>query len=427
MNKIKDIGLTICGIFLYYFKYRKTCYKSQAWRDRYQFQKLRKLLLVCEKDIPYYRDLFNRIGFDVRRDFKTLEDIKKIPITTKETVRTRRQEFINPKNKHPLELCTSGSSGEPMSVYVSSRHWIVEQAVIWRHWAWAGYKFRDKMAIVRSYAPTDGILTRKDRVRNFKYYSPFHLSDKQIGIYLEDMIAEGVKFIRGYPSSVLALAQYVRKTKCAIPKLKGILTASEILSDYDRATIEAAFRCKISNHYGLAECIVMMGDCECHDGLHNYDEYGYLELLDTDTPHVKRVVGTNLNNYAMPLLRYDTNDLAEVDGHGCECGKTSIVVTNIIGRSNSVMKLKGCIIPLTNFFTVMEHYHQYIGSWQIIQKTEKRVILVVDRYLPEKVQEKIRREFFFRLPEDTDFGISTNGDFMKVAEGKKVPFISLVK
>lgn len=428
MNRIKDMWLTFCGICLFFLRYKRSCYRRPKQRDRYQYRKLKKLLLVCERDVPYYKNLFGRIGFNVRRDFKALEDMKKIPITTKEIVRNNRNAFLNRKYVgKAIEFCTSGSSGEPLSVFVSSRHWIVEQAVIWRHWFWGGYRFRDKIAIVRSYAPENGKLTKKDRIRNFKYYSPFHLSDEHIGFYLNDMIAEKVRFIRGYPSSVLALAKYVLKTGCRIPELKGILTASEILPDQDRRIIEQAFKCKVSNHYGLAECIVMMGDCACHNGLHNYDEYGYLELLDTEEENLKKIVGTNLHNRAMPLLRYDTNDLAEYDGHACGCGKTSVVVNNVVGRSNSVLRLKDRSIPLTNFFTVMEHYHEDIGSWQIVQETQDRVKLIVDRTLTEQKTQAIRNEFLRRLPEGVSFIISSEETFVRIAEGKKVPFISLEK
>ena len=70
--------------------------------------------------------------------------------------------------------------------------------------------------------------------------------------------------------------------------VKQVLVASEVLTENDRILIEEVLNCKISNHYGLAEQIVMFGDCEKHTHLHNYFESGYLELLDTDIPNVKK-------------------------------------------------------------------------------------------------------------------------------------------
>jgi phenylacetate-coenzyme A ligase PaaK-like adenylate-forming protein len=93
-----------------------------------------------------------------------------------------------------------------------------------------------------------------------------HLNNENINSYLKHMIESRIKILRGYPSSILFLAQYVIRTKCEIPELKMILTASEVLTDEHRFTIEKAFKVKVFNHYGLAEQIVMMGDCEKHEG-----------------------------------------------------------------------------------------------------------------------------------------------------------------
>lgn len=426
MKMIEDLYLTFRGILLFLTSLKKAPYQSIQITQERQYSKLRKLLLICENDIPYYQKLFREIDFQTMRDFKSLDDLKKIPITTKDVVRNHYEEFINPHyERKAMVFKTSGSTGEPMQVLVSKNQWIIEQGVVWRHWFWGGYKFRDKMAIVRSYSPKNGKLIKMDYIRNFRYYSPFHLSDECIKLYLEDMITQRIKVLRGYPSSVRALADYILKTECPIPKLKFILTASEVLTADDRNVIEKAFNCKVSNHYGLAEGIVMMGDCEYHNGMHNYDEYGYLELLDTDKTNIKQIIGTNLNNYAMPLLRYQTNDLAEYDNHKCGCGKNSIVINNIIGRSNSVIKLADRLIPLTNFYTVLEDYPS-LKSWQIVQVDIEHLELRVSGKKEGQEDADICRKFRQRLPENINFRILYEANFIKKNEGKKPPFISLI-
>lgn len=425
IDTISDYWLTIAGILEYEFRLKKSCYRPKENVEKEQYKKLKKLLLICQNEVPYYQKLFKEIDFETERDFKTLADFKKIPITEKAVVKEHPEWFINPKSiKGALTFHTSGSTGKPLTVYISRNHWKVEQGVVWRHWSWAGYKFRDKIAIIRSYTPKNGQLIKQDILRNFRYYSPFHLSDENIKMYLEDMVAQKVKFIRGYPSSVKALAVYVLQHKCEIPQLKGILTASEVLRDSDREIIEKAFGCKISNHYGLAECIVMMGDCEKHEGLHNYDEYGYLELLDTDVPTVKRIIGTNLNNYAMPLLRYDTNDFAEISDKPCSCSRSSIVVHNIKGRSSEVMKLKDRDVPLVNFFTMMEYYTT-LKQWQIVQLSDDSVELRLNGYVTHIDIEKIRQDFASRLPNYVKYEITTEKELIQKYEGKIPPFISL--
>lgn len=425
-EKLIDYFLSMRGILLYLFYLRKTGNNSNEKIKKYQYNKLKKLLIICENDVPYYKKLFKEIDFNVERDFRTIDDLKKIPITTKKNVQLHADEFLNPYyRKKSLIFKTSGSMGEPLTVYVSRNEWVMEQAIVWRHWKWNNYHFRDKMAIVRSYTPKNGKLIKMDRVRNFIYYSPYDLTDANLDIYLNHMLSNHVKFLRGYPSSVKALAEYVIRTNHKIPKLKGIFVASEILFDKDRALIENAFKVKVTNWYGLAEGIVTMGDCARHEGLHVFDEYGFVELLDTDSPTIKKIIGTNLNNYAMPLLRYETNDMAEYDGHRCSCRRHSLVVNNIIGRSNSVIKLKDRDIPLTNFYTLMEHYPKVV-SWQIVQHSQNEIELILQKRVEQKIMNELYEEFRERLPKEVEFYISPEKDFITKGEGKKLAFVSVM-
>jgi len=432
VDRFIDISYAFRGILLYEYHLKNSCFLSKDKVEVEQFEKLKKLLIEAGENVPYYKELFERIKFNPSLDFNSLRDITKIPILQKEVLRANREKFINKKNfRNTLEFKTSGSSGNPFCSLISPKHWIIEQGVVWRHWKWAGYDFRDKMAIVRSHTPkNDNELIKIDKIRNFYYYSPFHLSDKNIKMYLEHMINEGIVFLRGYPSSLLSLANYVHKAGCDIPKIKGILTASEVLTEEDKKVIESAFKAKISNHYGLAEQIVMFGDCEKHEGLHNYDEYGYLELLDTEDNDIKKIIGTNLNNFAMPLIRYDTGDLAEVSENGCSCGRSSQVIRNVIGRHDSqIVTPEGNKIPSVNFYTMFEYYP--VESWQLIQQTIDKVEVIFQGDNLESQKDelylKLKEDLSYRLPQSIKFDMSINKPFYKVGEGKKNPFISLIK
>lgn len=422
IERIKDIWLSLEGIFYYFFFLKRSSFWSPKKIEQYQYGKLKKMLLVCETKVPYYQRLFNEIGFEVERDFKSINDLKKIPITTKDNIRKHYVEFLNPDYAgKSIELKTSGSTGEPLKVQISKNQWVVEQGIVWRHWKWNGYHFRKKMGIIRSYTPKNEKLIKYDKIRNFIYYSPYHLTDENMNMYLDHMIKEKVEFLRGYPSSLEALALYVLKSHHSIPRIKGILSASEVLTGRTRNTIEKAFNCKVTNWYGLAECIVTMGDCEKHEGLHVFEEYGYAEFLNTSDQGQKRIIGTNLHNYAMPLLRYETNDIAEIENE-CSCARNSRVVKNIIGRNNSFIKLKDRNIPITNFYTLMEHYLQ-VESWQIVQHGEKCIELILGKRVDKGLRDELINEYRLRLPDWVDFNISFDKEFIKKGEGKKVAFV----
>ena len=372
MAEIKHKSLyKVIGIFLYYFRYSKTQYWDNHKIDNYQFKRLRKQLIQASKT-QYYSKLFKELNFNPRTDFKSLNDLEKIPVTEKNKVKENTHLFINHKYKNKsLPFYTSGSTGNPMKSLIHPLHWLIEQAVIFRHWSWGGYHFRDATAMLRSYSPKEGEpLTKYSRPLNTTYFSPFHLTDENMMMYYNLMIDLKTRVLRGYPSSVKIFALFLKKNSLKINSIKQILVASEVLTDNDRNVIESVFDCKISNHYGLAEQIVMFGDCENHTHLHNYFEYGYVELLDTDRPNIKKIIGTNLHNKTMPIIRYDTGDLAIVDDSNCKCSRNGITIKNIIGRHDQLIRTpNGYDIPSVNFYTMFEHYLE-IDQWQITYDDE---------------------------------------------------------
>ena len=426
---LKDIEYTLRGIKLYERMLNKSCYWSREKMTDYQYNKLKFLLIESYEGIPYYRSLFDGLEFNPYKDFTKITDISKLPILGKDFVKTNKDIFINSKYlKNAINFKTSGSTGVPFEILVHPDQWIMEQGVIWRHWKWGGYNFRDPLAMVRSFVPPDdNTLWKTSRISNFTYFSPFHLNDEIMAKYLDVMVKKKIKILRGYPSSILSLAEFVLRTDHVIPRIKLILTASEVLSDKDRYIIEKAFAAKVSNHYGLAEQIVMMGDCEKHEGLHNYDEYGYLELLDTDDPKIKRIIGTNLHNLTTPLIRYDTGDLAVVSDEICSCGRTLPTIKNIIGRKDAVIKtVEGYEIPTINFYTMLENF-QEIDRWQIVQRslTEIEFIFRSKNFTNQRLDE-LAFEIKRRINKNMFIVISPNGEFIQKNEGKQNPFISLI-
>ena len=265
----------------------------------YQERKLKKLLTT--------NNMYKKFDIDLSKTshqfFK--EYCSKVPITSKVNVKNNPNYFLTRKPKFfDLKFFTSGSTGSPMMVFVSWKHWIVEQAVVFRHWKWHGYKFRDTCGMIRSYAPKDsGSLIKYNWALNTYYYSSFHLDEKNMETYYHHMLKKGVKYLRGYPTTLKMFAQFCSNRKYNLPSLKFILAASEVLTIQDRKIIEEAFNVKIGNHYGLAEQIVMFGNCKNSSLLHNYHEYGFCELIPTDEENIYKIIGTNLHNDLMPLLR----------------------------------------------------------------------------------------------------------------------------
>lgn len=431
--KLLEPFLVLFGYLHFKFISCNYCYKNQKTVDKDKFNSLKKLLCESYDNIPFYKDKFSSEGFNPHQDFKSLSDFDKVPILSKAEARENHYRLVNTNKSHfCLEFKTSGSTGNPFRALISPRHWITEQSCIWRHWSWSGYKFRDKMAIIRSHVPkNENDLIRVDKIRNFHYFSPFHLSDNHIQFYLKKMNEFGILFLRGYPSSILAIANYAMKyPDVHLPKFKGILTASERLSDKDKLKIEKYLKAPVFNHYGLAEQVVMFGGCEEGTCLHNYEEYGHLELFDIDGSVFKRIIGTNLNNFAMPLIRYDTGDLAEIVEDECACNRTSPSIKNVIGREDATINLpNGSKVPVTNFYTMFEHYDKELSSWQLVQEDNASLKIILDVIQGVDVTDLLNsldKDINDRLFNKLTLNFDVSGSFVYVGEGKKNPFIKSI-
>ena len=426
MEKLRPL-FKIIGVIAFWIRYRKTQYWSEKQIKTYQLKRIKRQLKRAKK-VEYYQKLFKAINFDPERDFNQLEDLKKIPITSKQQVRSEPKQFINPVlRKFSFIFKTSGSTGNPMTFYIHPIHWIIEQAVIYRHWRWGGYRRRFKTAILRSYSPKPHEpLFKFSRILNSYYFSPFHMNDTNMLEYYTVMRRKRIRVLRGYPSSIKIFAEFLDRKQLNELNICLILTASEVLTTKDREFIERVFKTKISNHYGLAEQIVMFGDCENHTHLHNYFEYGYLELIDTEEPTVKKIIGTNLHNKTMPLLRYDTGDLAIVDTWKCNCERATQVVKNVIGRSDLTINCpNGYKIPSVNFYTMLDLYPK-IKQWQI-EYNDTIFLLKIDS------GNTLNSNDHLQIEQDLDQRLLTSGfqvkiketrDFLKINEGKIPTIIS---
>lgn len=430
-NVVEDLALSAAGIVVA----RQRLARSQWWPPHamyeYQLQRARTMVRRAYEAVPYYRELFWSADFDPYRDLSDLSQLSAIPILAQATARARADTLVDPAvAPRAFELRTSGTTGNVFRSLVSREHWVMEQATVWRHWSWVGYRFRDRMAVLRSYIPGEGEpLWKHDRVRNFKFFSAYHLSTDNAVEYLRELIAWRPHVIRGYPSALALLAEVAIARGIELPPLKGVLTASETVLPRYRAAIEQAFNAPVFDWYGQGECTATLSECEAHMGLHVNSEYGICELLpDDDLPATeRRIVATNLSNRAMPLIRYDTGDIAVLDKGGtpCSCGRTLPLVKAVRGRADDfLLSVSGFRIPSVNMYTLM-YETPGVLAFQLIQNNigELNVVLEVSHWTADR-EKSLRHELERRLGTGTEVQISTGGQFMTSGDGKRLAIVA---
>ncbi|WP_288235954.1 phenylacetate--CoA ligase family protein [uncultured Prochlorococcus sp.] len=431
ISNFEDSLLTLKGYFLAKRLMSKTQYFTRTEIEEYQIRAIYKLLNQVCTYIPYYKKLFWDYDFDVSK-FDDLKKLRQLPILKKKDLLDAPQDFIFANEAcRSLELSTSGTSGEPLKTFTSRNQWIIEQASIWRHWKWAGYKFRDKMAILRSYAPKNNEpIMKLNKLKNWLYVSPYHLDDKNGLEILKKLRKWQPKFLRGYPSSLYVLAVISRNYDIKIPSLKAALTASEVLTDEYRRVIEETFKIKVFDHYGQAEITTMIHECEKHECLHLLEDYAYTEFKNIEGTEEKSLIATNLFNYAMPLLRYDTGDKVILSKKVCSCGRSFKGIKKIIGRSDLLLfHKKGYYIPSINLYTYFSKLKE-VSKFQVIQhnnnEIEVRIQLINANITSSKqIQYDIKNEFNDRFGTTIDLKITN--EFITGSGGKCNPIIQKIK
>jgi phenylacetate-CoA ligase len=416
----QDVSLTARGALAARHRFQAIERASPDAIREYQIRALREVLSSASREVPYYRDLFWARDFDPAA-LRAPEGIATLPLMTKAILRERMPELIaGTRTRGALRFRTSGTTGERVTVYTSPDQWVVEQAAIWRHWSWAGYRFRDRMAIFRSYAPKPGEpLSRFDRVRNWMFFSPYHLDEASLLDHLRTLSRWRPKFLRGYPSSLFLLAKVARQHGIRLPSLVGALTASEMLTDEYREEIENAFGIRCFDHYGQAEITGMFHECEAHGGMHAIEYYGYVEFLPTADPRLFRLVATNLHNLVMPLIRYDTGDLVELAEGRCACGRTFRKVSRIHGRSDQFLVHRdGTRLPTINFYTYFAKRDDLL-RFQVVQHVDSSIdvrVQPVQGALSAAARQSIDAEMTHRFGKPVNL-IATD-EFIVSGEGK---------
>ena len=364
----------------------KTQYYNAMQIREWQNERLNLLVRYAYKNVPYYNRLFKKLGI-TPDDIKDIDDIKKLPLLTKENVR-KNAKLLLVRGIRKVFLSkdsTSGTSGKPLRFYRDLYSVNFENAILWRQKRWGGIDLSDRIVVLRDeqVVPFDA-----KKPPFWKYSGPerkiflsaYHICEKNTSDYVKAI--EGFKpaAIEAMASSLYILSKFIKKKDISlrVPSIKGIFTSSEILLPEHKDLIEEVFNAPIYDYYGSTERVTAIHMCE-HRAYHIVPEYGITELLPLDDGSGKiEVVGTGLHNYAMPLLRYRTGDIVQLSDKECGCGRKFKVVKRIEGRLSDFFTLRDGRI-ISEVYFILQGLRNVIRESQIIQEDFDRIRL---RFIP---------------------------------------------
>lgn len=346
-----------------------------------QLAKLRKLVQHAHRHVPYYRERMKGIGM-TPDDIRSLEDLRHLPLLTKDDVRRHLYFDImsdNHNKSEVLKITTSGSTAEPFVCYVDRAQLEFRWAATLRAQEWTGYRFGDRCIrlwhqtlgmsrsqVAREHA--DAFLSRR------RFIPAYEMSDATLREFVRLIEEWQPVLLDGYAESFNFLATYLREHSRLRIQPRGIMSSAQTLPDTSRRIIEETFGCRVFDKYGSREFSGIAYECEAHEGHHVVGEGYIVEILKDGRPaepgEVGEVVITDLNNYCLPFIRYRIGDLAEAMDplRLCACGRGLPRIGRIEGRVQSIiLGADGRYVPGAFFSHLFKDYDHAIRQFQILQ------------------------------------------------------------
>ncbi|MFY9554665.1 MAG: phenylacetate--CoA ligase family protein, partial [Blastocatellia bacterium] len=293
--------------------------ESQTWSEdrllEYQISKLRVMLRHCAEHVPYYRQLFRQVGFDPGR-FRSLSDLRALPLLERDTISSRLTDFLadNISRRRMLYSTTGGTMGKPLGLYNLRHSGGREKAFIYTQWKRVGFNYTDRRAMLMGWPARSKRHWRYDASERAFVFSNFHMTAENIARYARIMRDKNLPYLHSYPSAIIDFARHLKDMGIQAPRFRAILAASENLYPGQRELTESFFGTRMFSWYGHTEDTILAGECELSNHYHIFPEYGVAEVVKADGTAAEKegetgeLVGTSLDNFAMPLIRYRTDD-----------------------------------------------------------------------------------------------------------------------
>jgi len=327
---------------------------SAPEKQELQLKRLQDVVKRAYENVPYYRKRLDAAGI-TPEDIQTLEDIEKIPFTTKSDLREAYPfGMFAVSTDDIVEVhTTSGTTGKPTVSGYTAKDLEIWGEVVARALTMAG-------------------ATKKDIVQNCYGYGLFtgglgiHHGGQKIGCTVIPISAGNTKrqveviqdfkstILTCTPSYALYIAEVLEREGVSPEdiKLRAGVFGAEMWTEEMRKEIERRLNLDALNIYGLTEIIGpgVANECMEKDGLHIFDDHSYPEIIDPQTletlPEGEKgeLVLTTLTREGMPVLRFRTRDITALRKGECGCGRTHIKMDRITGRSDDMLKIRGVIV-----------------------------------------------------------------------------------
>lgn len=317
---------------------------------------------------PFYHKLYTEEGIR-KEDITCLEDIKKLPVITKDMVKKHADEMLTVPRWQVIRANTSGTTGTPLKIYESWPSIWWTQAYTYCSRKRDGFTYGQPLVSLRGHLNRNQT-SLKIHLSNTLFLSSYNINSNTVEQYYKKIVMFQPIAIEGYPSSLYSLALFLKDAELEL-NIPITFTSSETLLDYQRDLIEERLGTEIYDRYSMTERTIFLVESHNHAGYYEAPGFSINEYIDDGE------ICTSLINDAFPLIRYRSNDIMEIEEATDE--NPQIVVKRVNGRKEDYLHCKdgSRILRLDFIFKGVKH----VKMSQLVQ--DKEGVLSV-RVVPEK-------------------------------------------
>lgn len=370
-------------------------------QDR-QLKDLRALLAHAGTHVPYYRELFRRIGMR-SGDVQTWEHFSRIPILTKDIIRANQRELI--QEDVPLEHLSphfsGGSTGIPLKFFRSRDYMVASDAGTYRNLQQCGWVPGEMIAFFwggndKMYGMSRLEFELRQAVRRQYQFDPFFSGEQDMLRWMRVFQRIRPRVILGYASTIARFASFLETAGKKVNGVKGVFTTAEKIYRPQREAIERAFECKVFDSYGSSEVQNIAAECPA-GSMHINSDFVIVEEDQAEGDSPRPFLLTSLQNFAMPFIRYRNEDCGYLSRETCSCPNHFPLMRLEIARTSDNFLFPGGRVVHGEFFTHLMYGSDGILNFQFHQTTPDEIVLSIvpgpgeaDRR-EEKVRDSIRQ------------------------------------
>lgn len=393
------------------------------------------LLDYARRTVPHFQEVLS--GW--KEGEFSWEAFRRLPLMNREDMALRVERYHSRERPRVLSgMTTSGTTSHPVKFIIDAEAIMRREAVVWRGRGWWGLNRGDSHLKIWGRRPSTArrIQIRGRWFENAFVFNSFRITPDFAVQFRRAMETHAFKYYYGYATATYEVAQEWSRRGWSLPpgRLACAILTADFITESQRQLIEEVFGCPAIWEYGCSEVLEIAMECPSRRRHISADRVIVEFLNDQDLPagprEPGRIVVTDLDNVAMPFIRYPVGDIGSWSDEPCPCGRTLPLLHDLWGRDHAYVQLPGGGRSHSTVFSVIVDDAFKAGGypcslpWMVVQKSLEQVEVVLVKEGRSPVVEDYIRKQVSALHPAVRTGFQYVDEIGRTPSGKRARFFS---